>query len=165
MNQQFEGHLADEGSSERRASRRRRRLIAGLVTVGVAGTVAVASAATLGGIKPTSLGADQSEIVSCETSGVSVDYVTKYDSSAAAGLGAYVVTDVTVGEISPRCAGQTMSVTLADSDGSALTEVQTVLNPSNPGNPGNPGSIAVTIPVAPTPLAHDVNRVAIVITG
>jgi hypothetical protein len=171
MNQQIYHQTpdGDDTIAEDTGPRRRRRLVAAAVSVAVAGTVAVASAATLGGINAVSLGADQAEIASCESQGVTVESETAFDPAAASGRGAYVVQQVKVSDISRSCNGQTMSVTLAGASGTALAEMSTTLNaPGNPGNPNNPPNqapIEVTLPVSPTPLAEDVARVAIVITG
>jgi len=156
-------------SADEAVSRRRRRLVAAAVSIAVAGTVAVASAATLGGINAASLGADQAEIASCESDGVTIRSQTAFDPAADSGRGAYVVKQIKVSDISRSCNGQTMSVTLAGVSGASLAEMSTTLNASgnagNPSNPSNQAPIEVTLPVASTPLAEDVARVAIVITG
>lgn len=161
--------IADEGHGRQRTARRRRRLMAAAVSVAVAGTVAVASAATLGGISATSLGADQATITSCESDGVRVESLTRFDPAAESGRGAYVVDRVKVSEIARACDGLTLAVTLVGASGASLSEATTTLkatgNPGNPNNPPNQAMIDATLPVAPAPLAKDVIRVAVVITG
>ncbi len=159
----------NEAQDPQITARRRRRLLAAAVSVAVAGTVAVASAATLGGINTTSLGADQAMITSCESDGVRVESLTRFDPAAESGRGAYVVDRVKVSEIARACDGLELAVTLVGASGASLSEATTTLNASgNPGNPNNPpnqASINATLPVTPAPLATDVIRVAVVITG
>ncbi len=161
--------ITDTDTDTPAGPRRRRRLLAAAVSVAVAGTVAVASAATLGGINSTSLGADQAEITSCESDGVRVESLTRFEPAADSGRGAYVVDRVKVSDIARACDGQTLSVTLVGASGAALSEASATLaatgNPGNPNNPPNRAAIEATLPVTPQPMAQDVIRVAVVITG
>jgi hypothetical protein len=97
----------------------RRILVPAAAAVGAAGLIAVASAATLGGITSEAVGADDEIVVACDSDGVTVDYDTAYNSTT----GNYVVTDVTVADLAAGCISQDMQVTLIDSNGDELEEL------------------------------------------
>jgi hypothetical protein len=95
---------------------RPRRAIAA-IAAGVLAAGIAASAATLGGIVDSDLGADTTVIASCDTDGVTLNYTTAYDATDAR----YEVTAANVGDIAtPSCDGQTLSVTLSDTTGAEL---------------------------------------------
>ena len=99
--------------------RTRRTLIATILGT-LAFALVVASAASLGGIPSSSLGADDASFSSCDTNGVTTSYTTAYTTDAPAG---YKVGDVTVGGIADACDGQNMSVTLTGAGNASLAEV------------------------------------------
>ena len=97
--------------------RHRRRRMAVAVLVGSASfAVLGASAATLGGITGTAVGADTAVIGSCDTDGVTLTYTNTYDAT----LGRYQTTAVTVSGIAGACAGKTLSLTLNDASSASL---------------------------------------------
>lgn len=74
--------------------------------------VVAASATTLGGIVADDLGADDSTVISCDTDGVVIDYVT-----TGAPL---TVTSIEVSDIDASCFGQRLDITVAADDGTEL---------------------------------------------
>ena len=120
-------------------------LAAGLATFSVIG----AFAATLGGIGSDELGADTSVVTSCDSDGVGVDYTVAYDTDDDR----YEVASVDVTGVDAACAGQTISVTLADSTTNLAAHSQTVAGTTE------------TLTFATAPDAEAVTAVAIVITG
>lgn len=99
-----------EINDDGRTTGRRRRGALILLGVGLFG-LAVASAASLGGLNTTSLGADNGAVASCDTDGVALAYTTAYSATD----GRYKVTSVTVSGIAtPACDGKTLRVTLSD---------------------------------------------------
>ena len=96
--------------------RRRRR--GAVVLLGIAAFgLAAASAASLGGLTSSSLGADNGAVTSCDTDGVTIAYGTPaYDATS----GLYKVSTVTVGGIAVGCAGKTVAVTLSDAANASL---------------------------------------------
>lgn len=135
-----------------RSARRRRRIavavIAGVGTFGMIG----ASAASLGGITGSSLGADAAVIGSCDTDGVTLAYTNSYDAT----LGRYQTTGVTVTGIAAACAGKSLALTLKDTAGAALGSgtVASIV--------GTSASITLTAPGAN---ANSVAGAAVVISG
>jgi len=96
--------------------RRRRRGAVVLLGIGAFG-LAAASAASLGGLTTSSLGADNAAVASCDTDGVTLAYGTPtYDPTT----GVYKVSTATVGGIAAGCIGKTVYVTLADSGNASL---------------------------------------------
>ena len=81
-------------------------LIAGLAMSGIIG----ASAATLNGLNSDQLGADVTDVSSCDTDGVTLDYVTAYDSA----LGEYEVVSVNVGGVNACCENQDFNLTISN---------------------------------------------------
>ena len=96
--------------------RRRRRGAVLLLGIGAFG-LAAASAASLGGLTSSSLGADNGAVTSCDTDGVSIAYgAPAYDAAS----GVYKVSTVTVSGIAVGCAGKTVAVTLSDAANASL---------------------------------------------
>lgn len=88
---------------------KRKRIGMVLLGLGVAG-LAVASAASLGGINSDNLGADVGVVASCNDDGVDVSYTTAFSTTTLE----YEVTEVDVTNIDAACDGQTLSLTLSD---------------------------------------------------
>ncbi len=96
----------------------KKRLTVGLVGLAMFGGV-IASAATLGGLTSTGLGANDTVVAACDADGVAIAYTTTpFDS--ASGSGRYTVTSVTVSGMYAACSGKTLSVTLRGAGGAAL---------------------------------------------
>lgn len=91
------------------------------LAVGVAVfAAAYASAATLGGLGSDDLGADDSVVASCDTTGgVTTTYQTDYNQTAAT----YIVTSITISNVDAACAGQTIKAVLSGASDVELTEV------------------------------------------
>jgi hypothetical protein len=77
-------------------------------------TIALASAATIGTVTDSGMGAGNTVVASCDTDGVNTAYTTAYSSSTPG----YNVTAVSVTSINTACNGKAISVTVAKSDGS-----------------------------------------------
>jgi|GEM_PF-4438726 len=93
------------------------RIFAGAVGGVVVLGAVVGSAATLTNAVP-AMGADTASIASCDTA-VTTAWETAYDAT----LGAYKVTNVTIGAIDgAACAGATLKVTLTGAAGASLGE-------------------------------------------
>ena len=88
----------------------RRRLTAVVLAVLVFGLIA-ASAASLGGISTSDLGADATVVASCDTDGVTVDYTTSYVPGAP---GSFDVATVVVTGINIACNTYAIDVSLGD---------------------------------------------------
>jgi hypothetical protein len=90
------------------------------IVAAVAAFAAVsASAATLGGLTGTSLGAETSVVAGCDTDGVNVAYTTAYSATPKE----YTVSAVTLSGINVAasgCTGKIASVTLANTAGTSL---------------------------------------------
>lgn len=86
-----------------------------LLGVGAFG-LAVASAASLGGLTTNTLGAENGAVGSCDTDGVTLSYTNTYDATS----GLYRVSSVTVSGIAAGCTGKTLNVTLRDSGNASL---------------------------------------------
>jgi len=104
---------------------RERRRRGAVVLLGIAAFgLAAASAASLGGLTTSSLGADNDVVTSCETDGVTIDYGTPaYDATS----GLYKVSTVTVGGIDAGCSGKTVAVTLSDAANASLGSGSTAI--------------------------------------
>lgn len=101
--------------TEKSDPRRKRMLFAVVCGVSAFGIVG-ASAASLGGITGTGLGADVGVIASCDTDGVAVDFVNGYDPTT----GSYQTTAVNVTSINAACNGDAISLTLKDAADASL---------------------------------------------
>lgn len=121
-------------------------LLAGLLVFGVA----AASAATLGGITSSSLGADTSVVAACDSDGIAVAYTTSY-SAAAAG---FVVDSVDISGMAPACTGQTLDLDLYDAANASVGTSSGAVT----------GASQSFVP-APKPLASDVEGIAVAISG
>jgi hypothetical protein len=110
----------------------------------------VASAASLGGLTSSNLGANNTVVASCDTDGVTISYANAYDATA----GAYKVGSVTVGGIAAGCAGQVLNVTLKGSTGTSLAATSVTVS-----------GTSETMSVSGTVLAESVTGAAVVISG
>jgi hypothetical protein len=75
--------------------------------------ILTASAASLGGLTSSSLGADQTVVASCDSTGINMSYTTAYDAPS----NSYKTTAVTISNVDPSCATKAYKLTM--SDGSA----------------------------------------------
>ena len=94
-----------------------RAIAAGTVAIAVGGGIIAASAATLGGLSSTNLGADNVVVAACDTDGISISYTTSYDAATQK----FLVPGAIVSKIAPACAGQVMKVELTGATGVALS--------------------------------------------
>jgi len=92
-----------------------KRLLLALLFGSCAYAIAFASAATIGTVTDSGVGAGNTVIASCDTDGVNTAYGYTYSASAPVG---YNVTTVNVTSINTACNGKNISVTVAKSDGS-----------------------------------------------
>lgn len=95
--------------------RRKRALFAVICGVSAFGIVG-ASAASLGSITGSSLGADVAVVASCDTDGVAVDFVNTYVPAS----GEYETTSVSVTGINAACDTLAMDLTLTGAGGTSL---------------------------------------------
>ena len=79
-------------------------VVGGLLTMGVVG----ASAASLGGLTGSGLGADDQIVAACDSDGISTAYTTAYSAAAQT----YQVTAVNFTLVNPACTGKAASLTL-----------------------------------------------------
>ena len=128
-----------------------KQLMLALGAGGAATAAIVASAATLGTVDSTDLGASSTAIVSCDndtTDSITVDYTTTF------AAGEYDVTTVTLGDLDAACIGQAAKITLYDTNGDALGTAS-----------GNVSTASQGFVVTGTAAAEDVEGVAVVISG
>ncbi len=78
--------------------------------------VLTASAATLGGLGSSGLGADDTVVASCDNDGVTIDYTVVYDATD----GRFEVDSADISGIAAACVGQTLDVALRDGSGTLL---------------------------------------------
>ena len=128
-----------------------KQLLLALGAGGAATAAVVASAATLGTVDSTDLGAGTSVVASCDTDGIDVSYTTSFSA------GEYKVTAVTLDGVAAACDGQDVKVTLYDAANSAQ---------------GSGSSSAVTftansavVGIGTPATAEDTTGVAVVISG
>ena len=95
-----------------------------LLLVPFIAVAALASAASLGGVTGGSAGAENGAFGSCSTTGVTAEISTTiFDSTDDR----YEATAVTITNIDPACAGQTLSISLVDDAGAELSVDNTVV--------------------------------------
>lgn len=103
-------------------------------------SVISASAATLGGLSSTALGADQRVIASCDTDGINLAYTNVFNATT----NAYQTTAVTMSGVNSACTGQSFQLSLSDATTSlgetsgsvaltAGTQIVTLVAPINAG--------------------------------
>lgn len=113
--------------------------------------ILTASAASLGGLTSTSLGADQTVVASCDTDGISLSYTNIYDSVT----NAYKTSAVTMSGVALPCATKAFKLTLSDGTASLAENTGTVTLTS--------GSQVITLTAAVD--AKSITKASLVISG
>jgi hypothetical protein len=126
-----------------------------LLLVAAATTIAASmtgSAASLGTVSSTLVGAGSASVPRCDPDGFTISYTT----SGGA------VTSVTIGAVAdPGCEGGRLSVTLVDSAGASIASGGPVTVPTD----GDTSSNAVSVSVSPNPAADKVAAYHAVVAG
>ena len=135
-----------------RRSRRQATFALALGLVGVGGVLA--SAASLN-IANSTLGAGTTVIASCDTDGVTLDYINTYVISA----GRYDTTSVIVNGLNNVCNGKRLDLTLKRNTGAVLGS-GSILSLSLPI-----GTTSATVTLSPAANANLVRGAAVVISG
>ena len=94
----------------------KRTIVAAIAGLAIAGGV-FASAASLGGVSSSNIGASTTVVASCDTDGVKLDYKTGWDAES----GTYLVRAVSIDGISEQCKGQNIEVSLRAEGGKSVT--------------------------------------------
>ena len=115
----------------------RRKLTAVILAV-IAFALIAASAASLNGINTADLGADATLVASCDTDGVTVRYLTRYEPA----IGEYELRRVIVRGISDACIGQELSVTVSNGTDEVSRGPWTINNRPGVDNNGRGWGIA-----------------------
>jgi hypothetical protein len=108
-------------------------------------TAVLGSAASLGGVGASGLGAGQAVVTSCDDDGVDVAYTTS----------AGIVQSVTVTGVAAGCNGGALRLVLANGSGASI----------GAGGPETVTAASVTVPLSPQPSAAAVAGVHISIIG
>ncbi len=125
-------------------------VVAGLaVSAGV-----MASAATLGGVTPQSLGASEAVVASCDSDGVDVDYATSWNSAS----NNYQLDKVVISGTDAACDGLDIDVAVSNSTGSIKGETTGTVA-------ANPGATTLTFGSGQVMDSEEVDRVSIQING
>jgi N-acetyl-beta-hexosaminidase len=128
----------------------KKKIIAVVAALGAFGAL-TASAATLGGLTSTTLGADQTVVASCDTDGIGLAYANTYD----AATNTYRTTSVTMTGVNATCATKAFRLTLSDATASLSETTGTVTLASG----------SQTVALASSVDARSITRAALVITG
>ena len=120
---------------------------AGLAAFGIL----TASAASLGGLTSSSLGADQTVIASCDTDGITLAYTNVYD----APTNSYKTSAVVATLVNTACATKTYKLTLSNGAASLGEFTNTVTL----------AGTTLTIPISPTVDSKSITKSALVISG
>lgn len=132
----------------------KKRIVFGLLLGMTVFGAVMGSAASLGGITPEGLGADDAIIASCDTDGVTTATTTAYNTTGSAG---YKVATVTVGGLNDNCDGKTIEVRLTGASNASLeTQSKTVETGA---------ATSTTLTFGSTTLAESVAGVHIVVSG
>jgi len=126
-------------------------LVAVLAGVSIAGIMG-ASAATLGGLTSSSVGADNSVVAACDADGIAISYTTSYNATAQE----YQVTAVNFTGVNALCDAKAASVSLRN----GATNLGTT-NSASITVAANAFSITLASPVA----ASAVDGVSLIISG
>jgi hypothetical protein len=78
----------------------------------------MAMAASLGGVSPDALGAEDATVAACDTNGIATSFSSAWDATDER----YETSTVTIEGVSDSCDGQTIKVTVTDSTGQSLSE-------------------------------------------
>jgi hypothetical protein len=114
--------------------------------------ILTASAASLGGLTSSSLGADNTVIASCDTDGILLSYTNTY----AAGANTYTTTQVIASGVNAGCAGKIAKLSL---------ENGTTLIGEYTQNPAVVTAGVMTITITGSVPAASITAAALVITG
>jgi hypothetical protein len=112
--------------------------------------ILTASAASLGGLTSSSLGADQTVIASCDTDGITLAYSNVFD----APTNSYKTSAVVATLVNPTCATKTYKLTLSNGAASLGEFTNTVTL----------AGTTLTIPVSPTVDSKSITKAALVIS-
>ena len=129
----------------------RKAAIALLAGVTIAG-VATASASSLGGLTPGTLGSDSSVIAACDTDGIAISYTTGYNATTQK----YEVSAVNFSGVNAACTGKAASVTLRNGTTALATQSSGAITVTT-------NAFALTLTTAVD--ANLVNGVSLVISG
>lgn len=132
----------------------KKRIVFGLLLGMTVFGAVMGSAASLGGVTPQGLGADDAIIASCDSDGVTTAHTTAYNTTGTAG---YKVASVTVGALDDACDGKTIEVRLTGA-GSASLEVQSKTVETG-------AATSTTLSFGSSTLAENVTGVHIVVSG
>lgn len=148
-----------EGGNNERYAPNMSKLFLALGAGGAVTAAVVASAATIGSVNSTDLGAGTTVVASCDSS-VDVDYTTSYDSTE----GGYKVATVTLSNLANACIGQDVTLTVQGPGGSkaSLDELDGVV--ADDGAP-TPAAVPLVFTLTDTVMASDVTGLAVVISG
>ena len=131
-----------------------RRLAAGGATLAIVAIGALtASAATLGGLNSSSLGADRTVVASCQSdaAGAALAYTNAYDAPS----NTYKTTAVTMSGVNTACATKAFKLTLSDGTASLSESTGTVTLVAG----------AQTVTLATPVSANAITKTSLVITG
>ena len=136
------------------------KLFLALGAGGAVTAAVVASAASIGSVNSTDLGAGTTVVASCDSS-VDVDYTTSYDSTE----GGYKVATITLSNLANACIGQDVTLTIKGPGGAetSLDELDGVVADDS-GTP-TPAAVPLVFTLADTVMASDVTGLAVVISG
>lgn len=129
-----------------------KKLMSIVFGLGAFGTL-TASAATLGGLNSSSLGADQTVIASCDTDGIALSYTNTYDPAT----NAYKTSAVTMSGIAVACNAKTFKLTLS---GGTVS-----LGESSGAVVSTTGATTQTVTLATPVDAKSITNASLVITG
>jgi hypothetical protein len=120
--------------------------IGGLAAFGIL----TASAASLGGLTSSSLGADQTVIASCDTDGISLTYTNAYDAPS----NSYKTSAVVASAVNAACGSKSYKLTLSNGAASLGEFTNTVTLAGS----------TFTIPISPTVDSKSITKAALVIS-
>ncbi|ABL81199.1 MULTISPECIES: hypothetical protein [unclassified Nocardioides] len=130
-----------------------KQLILALGAGGAAAAAVVASAASIGTVDSTDLGAGTTVVASCDSS-IDVSYTTAYNATT----GEYDVSSVTLDHVAAACIGQRVKIALSDGT-SSLAEADVAVPVYTGLLDDQTADFTVNAPAA------DVTEVAVVISG
>ncbi len=113
--------------------------------------ILTASAASLGGLSSSSLGADQTVIASCDTDGITMAYTNVYDTTS----NSYKTSAVVATLVNTACATKTYKLTLSNGAASLGEFTNTVTL----------AGTTLTIPISPMVDSKSITKAALIISG